>query len=194
MPASDPLRTCSQRSESGIRIRETYCAARYKTRKDSARLVKQRLPSVSAGRPQLLRTNIRHAVAAYGLMVTVQSELRRSAVRNAARKTARVISAALCTPPNGPAVPLCSPSQPFRGMRAKCLRNAPEEERLANPPYRCHSPREKLVVRPRVVRLLYLRGQISARVERSAIGRGKPERREGTRNVLEKSIYIMYTI
>lgn len=102
-----------------------------KTRRGAA-VVKQHLPSVSTGRPQLLRTNIRHAVAAYGLMVTVQSELRRSAVRNAARKTARVISAALCTPPNGlrPAPTLYtadSPSQPFRGMRAKCLRNAPRK-------------------------------------------------------------------
>lgn len=69
-------------------------------REKTARLVKQHLPSVSTGRPQLLGTNIRHAVAAYGLMVTVQSELRRSAVRNAARKTARVISAALYTPSN----------------------------------------------------------------------------------------------
>lgn len=89
-------------------------------RDNAARLIKLRLPSVSIGRPQLLRTNIRHAVAAYGLMVTVQSELRRSAVRNAARKTARVISAALCTPPNDrlPTGPYCSPSQPFRRMHA----------------------------------------------------------------------------
>lgn len=88
------------------------------------RLVKQRLPSVSTGRPQLLRTNIRHAVAAYGLMVTVQSELRRSAVRNAARKTARVISAALCAPPNDR--PILLPSlalsilPPRNGTRNAC--------------------------------------------------------------------------
>lgn len=95
-------------------------------KEETERLVKQRLPSVSTGRPQLLRTNIRHAVAAYGLMVTVQSEVRRSAVRNAARKTARVISAALCAPPNdrptGPLAhpPSLPPSQPFRGMSSEC--------------------------------------------------------------------------
>lgn len=111
--------------------------ARGHEKEKTERLVKQRLPSVSAGRPQLLRTNIRHAVAAYGLMVTVQSEVRRSAVRNAARKTARVISAALCAPPNDrPAGPRCRPSpslppsQPFRGM----ARGMPPECRGKNIP------------------------------------------------------------
>lgn len=107
----------------------SYAAANWRASRDvlhekekTERLVKQRLPSVSTGRPQLLRTNIRHAVAAYGLMVTVQSEVRRSAVRNAVRKTARVISAALCAPPNDRPVPAAAarppspPYQPFRGM------------------------------------------------------------------------------
>jgi len=108
---------------------ETCYMKRHKKEK-TARLVKQHLPSVSTGRPQLLRTNIRHAVAAYGLMVTVQSELRRSAVRNAARKTARVISAALCTPSNDRPVLLAAAVRPLNSS-AECTRNAsgmPEQE------------------------------------------------------------------
>lgn len=69
-------------------------------------------------------------------MVTVQSEVRRSAVRNAARKTARVISAALCAPPNDRLVPAAAahppspPYQPFRGM----ARGMPPESRTKNAP------------------------------------------------------------
>lgn len=103
------------------------CYMKRHQKEKTARLVKQHLPSVSTGRPQLLRTNIRHAVAAYGLMVTVQSELRRSAVRNATRKTARVISAALCTPPNDRPVLLLSFAlstlpRNARGMPPECPR------------------------------------------------------------------------
>lgn len=111
----------------GKHHRDVLHAKRHEKRKDGAWLVKQRLPSVSTGRPQLLQTNIRHAVAAYGLMVTVQSELRRSAVRNAARKTARVISAALCAPPNDRTI-LLPPARPLNPSaaewHAECLRNA----------------------------------------------------------------------
>jgi len=109
----------------GKRRFETCYIKRHRKEK-AARVVKQHLPSVSTGRPQLLRTNIRHAVAAYGLMVTVQSELRRSAVRNAARKTARVISAALCTPNDRPVLllsfALSTLPRNARGMPPECPR------------------------------------------------------------------------
>lgn len=129
--ALEYLRARSQLGRNELASIETCYTKRHKKEK-TARLVKQRLPSVSTGRPQLLRTNIRHAVAAYGLMVTVQSELRRSAVRNAVRKTARVISAALCIPPNDRTGPTTTvrPLNPS----AECTRNAsgmPEKERPA---------------------------------------------------------------
>lgn len=68
---------CQASSPLGCTKSELAIASGAEEIREKTRLVKQRLPSVSTGRPQLLRTNIRHAVG--GVRADGDSSIRTSA-------------------------------------------------------------------------------------------------------------------
>lgn len=98
-------------------------------KKRRRRLVKQHLPSVSTGRPQLLGTNIRHAVAGWWWQFNPNFGVRRLGTQPA-KPHAWFLP--LFTPRRMTDQSYCCrlPSQPFRGMYMECLRNL-EKERPA---------------------------------------------------------------